>query len=461
VNNSLQPDESLHLPSQPIDRLVSPLSRFLRIESASGLLLLACAFAALIIANSPLADEYAAFWKSEVGITVGGFTFYHSLRHLVNDGLMVIFFFVIGMEVKRELVEGTLADLRRAALPIAAALGGMIVPALIYVTIQYGQPEMRGWGIPMATDIAFVVGCLAVFGSRVPQSLRVLLLSLAIVDDIGAIAVIAIGYTENLNYGWLGIAACSIAIVRLLHRIGVRRFPPYVAAGLVAWFAFHESGVHATIAGVVLGLMTPAKPMLVSEEFLFRVRQSSDVFAAERWNSTPRRAEKVRQLQRVCRETVSPLEYLENTLHPYSSFCIMPIFALANAGVPLSLSSFNDSVAIAVALGLVVGKPAGIVTFSWIAVRLGIAELPRGLNWAIVIAGSFLAGIGFTMALFIDSLAFGDVGLNAAKMGVLAGSAVSALLGMGMLLRVLKQTTNASGASHSSATNSRQSVKAA
>ncbi len=460
VNIPPKPDESLQLPWQPIDRLVSPLSRFLRIESSSGFLLLACALAALIIANSPLANEYQAFWKSKVGFTVGGFTFYHSLRHLVNDGLMVIFFFVIGMEVKRELVEGTLADLRRATLPIAAALGGMIVPSLIYVSLQYGQPAVRGWGIPMATDIAFVVGCLAVFGSRVPQNLRVLLLSLAIVDDIGAIAVIAIGYTESLNYGWLGIAACSIAIVRLLHRIGVRRFPPYVAAGLVAWFAFHESGVHATIAGVVLGLMTPAKPMLVSDEFLHRVQLSSVVFSAERWNCTPRRAEKVRQLQRVCRETVSPLEYLENTLHPYSSFCIMPIFALANAGVPLALSSFNDSVAIAVAMGLIIGKPVGIVGFSWIAVRLGIAELPRGLNWAIVVAGSCLAGIGFTMALFIDSLAFGDAGLNAAKMGVLSGSTLSAMLGMGMLLRALKQMPNASEASHS-ATDSGQSVKAA
>ena len=352
---------------------------------------------------------------------------------------MVVFFFVIGMEVKRELIEGTLANLKRAALPIAAALGGMIVPALIYLSIQYGQPAMRGWGIPMATDIAFVVGCLALFGSRVPQNLRVLLLSLAIVDDIGAIVVIAIGYTENLNYGWLGLAACSIAAVRLLNQTGVRRFPPYVVAGLVAWFAFHESGVHATIAGVILGLMTPAKPMWVSDEILNRVQQSSVAFAADGWNSTPKRAEKVRQLQRMCRETVSPLEYLENTLHPYSSFFIMPIFALANAGVPLELSSLNDSVAIAVALGLIVGKPLGIVGFSWIAVRLGIAELPRGLNWSIVVAGSFLAGIGFTMALFIDALAFGDAGLNTAKMGVLAGSAFSGLFGMGMLLKVLKR----------------------
>ena len=352
---------------------------------------------------------------------------------------MVLFFFVIGMEVKRELVEGTLADFKRASLPLAAALGGMVVPALIYLSIQYGQPAMRGWGIPMATDIAFVVGCLALFGKRVPQNLRLLLLSLAIVDDIGAIAVIAIGYTENLNYGWLGIAACSIAVVRLFNRIGVRRFPPYVVAGLVAWFAFHESGVHATIAGVVLGLMTPAKPMWASEELLIRVQQSGFAFAADDWNATPQRAEKIRQLQRVYRETVSPLEYLENTLHPYSSFFIMPIFALANAGVPLEFSSLNDSVAIAVALGLIVGKPLGIVGFSWIAVRLGIAELPRGLDWPLVIAGSFLAGIGFTMALFIDALAFGDTGLNTAKMGVLAGSAVSGLLGIGMLLIVLKR----------------------
>lgn len=441
MNNSAEPEDCLEMPSQPIDRWVSPLSRFLRIESSSGLLLLACAFAALIIANSPVAVGYEAFWKTKVGFTVGEFTFYHSLRHLVNDGLMVIFFFVIGLEVKRELAGGTLANFKRASLPIAAAFGGMVVPALIYLSIQYGQPAMRGWGIPMATDIAFVVGCLALFGSRVPQNLRVLLLSLAIIDDVGAITVIAIGYTENLHYGWLGIAVCSIAIVRLLNQIGVRRFPPYIVAGLVAWFAFHESGVHATIAGVVLGLMTPAKSTLVCDEFLIRVRQSSFALTSDRWISTSHRAEKVRQLQRVCRETVSPLEYLENILHPYSSFFIMPIFALANAGVPLELASLNNSVAVAVALGLIVGKPLGIVGFSWVAVRLGIAELPQGLNWSIITAGSFLCGIGFTMALFIDALAFGDEGLNTAKMGILAGSAISGLLGVGLLLRVLNRVT--------------------
>lgn len=417
---------------------MSPLSRFLRIESSSGVLLLACALAALIIANSPLADAYAGFWKTKVGFSVGDFTFYHSLRHIVNDGLMVLFFFVIGMEVKRELADGTLADTKRAALPIAAALGGMVVPAVIYIAIQFGQPAMRGWGIPMATDIAFVVDCLAILGSRVPQNLRVLLLSLAIVDDIGAILVIAIGYTDDLNYAWLGIAVGSIMVVQLLSSVGVRRFPPYVFAGLVAWFAFHESGVHATLAGVVLGLMTPAKPTLVSDDFVSRIQQTSALFKTSHWNSVSGRADKVRQFQRVCRETVSPLEYLENTLHPYSSFCIMPVFALANAGVPLELSSLNDSVAIAVALGLIVGKPLGIVGFSWIAVRFGIAKLPSDLNWTIITAGSFLAGIGFTMALFIDALAFGDEGLNTAKMGVLAGSAISAMLGMGLLLRVLK-----------------------
>jgi len=436
-------DEYLQLPAQPIDRFVSPLSRFLRIESSSGILLLACAFAALIIANSPLAGAYEAFWKTKVGFTVGDFNFYHSIRHIVNDGFMVLFFFVIGMEVKRELVEGALSDFKRAALPIAAALGGMVVPALIYIAIQFGQPAMRGWGIPMATDIAFVVGCLAILGSRVPQSLRILLLSIAIVDDIGAILVIAVGYTDDLNYAWLGVAAGGILVVQMLSSLGVRRFPPYVVAGLVAWFAFHESGVHATIAGVVLGLMTPAKPTLVSGDFLVKIQRTSVLFMTDNWGSVSGRAEKVRQFQRVCRETVSPLEYLENTLHPYSSFGIMPIFALANAGVSLELSSLNDSVAIAVAVALIIGKPLGIVSFSWIAVQLGIAKLPRDLNWTIFTAGSFLAGIGFTMALFIGSLAFGDEGLNTAKMGVLAGSAISAILGMGLLLRVLPRDPSA------------------
>ena len=293
----------------------------------------------------------------------------------------------------------------------------------------------------MATDIAFVVGCLAVLGSRVPHNLRILLLSLAIVDDIGAILVIAVGYTDDLSWNWLVIAVLGIGVVHLLARLGVRRFPVYVAAGLVVWFAFHESGVHATIAGVALGLMTPAKPILSEGVFVGFLQRAGQVFEGGGWETMTHRAEKVRRFQHLTRETVSPLEYLENALHPWCGFAIMPIFALANAGVPLRIADLNDSIAIAVILGLVVGKPMGILAFSWLAVKCGWARLPEGLTWSMLSAAGLLAGIGFTMALFIAGLALQDDGLDTAKVGVLVGSAISGVLGVGLLIRTLPRKT--------------------
>ncbi|WP_261343126.1 Na+/H+ antiporter NhaA [Rosistilla carotiformis] len=420
-----------------MDRLARPLARFLHIEATSGIVLMICTAVAIGLANSPWAETYLGLWKTKVNLQIGSFQFEHSLRHIINDGLMSLFFFVIGLEVKRELVHGSLSDIRRATLPIAAALGGMIVPASIYIAMQYGQPAVRGWGIPMATDIAFVVGCLALLGSRVPNSLRILLLSLAIVDDIGAIIVIAIGYTDHLDLRYLGMAAVVIGIVQFFSYIGVRRFPPYIVAGLIAWFAFHESGVHATLAGVILGLMTPAKASIVPERFRVYLNQTSKSFEEEHLEVRVRRGEQVRMLQRISRETISPLEYLETALHQWSSYLVIPIFALANAGVAFQLSNINDPVAVAVILGLVIGKPVGVLGFSFLAVKSGLARLPEGLSWSVLAAGSFLAGIGFTMALFIDGLAFGDDGFTNAKTGILVGSGISAVLGMTFLLWTL------------------------
>lgn len=422
------------LPLQPIDRWLRPLARYLHVEATSGILLVFCTAIALLAANSEAAEQYLAFWQTQITLRFGDLQFSHSLHHIINDGVMAIFFFVIGLEVKRELVHGSLSDLKQASLPIAAAIGGMIIPAGLYLSMQYGEPGMRGWGIPMATDIAFVVGCLAILGPRVPHSLRILLLSLAIVDDIGAILVIAVGYTESLNTNYLLFAAIAIAVVHLMSRLGVRRFPPYIAVGAVAWIALHESGVHATLIGVILGLMTPAKPVLVPEKFRVYLHEKEAEFSGGQWAKRKHRAEVVQRVQRLARETVSPLEYLEMTLHPWSAYVIMPIFALANAGVLIELGNVSDSVALAVMLGLIVGKPLGIVLFSWFVIRAGLAELPPGVSWPVLISGSFLAGIGFTMALFIDGLAFGADGLDTAKTGVLVGSAVSAILGMTFLL---------------------------
>jgi NhaA family Na+:H+ antiporter len=421
--------KDLDLPLEPIHKLTAPLERFMHVEAASGLVLLAATVVALILANSPLSGSFLGFWNTEVGFSIGSFDMHHSLKHWINDGLMAIFFFVIGLEVKRELVIGELRDPRRAALPVFAALGGMVAPAGLYLLLQWGEPGARGWGIPMATDIAFVVGCMAIMGRRVPLGLRVMLLSLAIADDIGAILVIAIGYTESLNMTALILAFVGIAAILVVGRLGARSFLVYVIVGSLVWLGFHESGVHATIAGVILGLLTPTReyirPALLESAY--------DLFRGEGWDLATHRAMKVANIRKLARETVSPVEYLESALHPWVSFLIMPLFALANAGVPVQLSDFADPVAQAVAAGLVIGKPLGIVLFSFLAVQIGLAALPKGVTWGIVTGGGFLAGIGFTMALFISGLALqGDV-LDAAKVGVLGASAVAAMIGMALL----------------------------
>jgi NhaA family Na+:H+ antiporter len=437
-------EDNLNFPKKPIDKILEPLERFLHVEAASGFVLLACTLVALVLANSSFGYAYEAFWKTAVGFQFGDFQMSYKLSHWINDGLMAIFFFVIGLEVKREMVHGELRDLRRASLPIMAALGGMVVPAAIYLLLQAGTPAEAGWGIPMATDIAFVVGCMALLGSRIPHGLRILVLSLAIADDIGAILVIAIGYTEELQLSYLVFGLLLVAGVYLFQRSGVRSFGVYGLMGLAVWFCFHESGIHATIAGVILGLLTPAEAYL-SKSFIGNVlRRSSDAVHGD-WDELYNKPRKVREVRKITREAVSPLSYLENALHPWVSFVIMPVFALANAGVAFTLSDFGDPVAVAVALGLMIGKPVGILIFSWLAVRSGIAVLPSGVNWSILAGGGALAGIGFTMALFIAGLALDGPLLSAAKVGILLGSGVSAVFGMLLLMWRLKGTDEVSG----------------
>jgi NhaA family Na+:H+ antiporter len=372
-------------------------------------------------------------WKTSIGVEVGDYELRHSLKHWINDGLMVLFFFVIGLEVKRELVLGELRDFRRAVLPVAAAIGGMLIPALVYLGFQMGQPGQRGWGIPMATDIAFVIGCITILGTRVPAGLRLMLLSLAIVDDIGAILVIAIGYTEGMHLDWLGAGVIGVGLIFVMQRLGVRSLFAYWVVGVVTWAAIHESGVHATIAGVVLGLLTPARPYLARGVAGKLAERANKLFHADEWGTEPDRAERIAQHRRLTLETVSPLEYLIYVLHPWVAFVIMPVFALANAGVPIAVDELLSPVAIAVMLGLGLGKPAGILLMTWLAIRLRIAELPAGITWRHILGGGFLAGIGFTMALFIAGLALSDSLLQEAKVGVLVGSAASAVVGMTIL----------------------------
>lgn len=421
------------LPTQPIHRFTGPIGRLLHVEAASGFVLLACTVLALVLSNTSASEGFLGFWNTPVRFGFGSSVVEHSLQHWVNDGLMAIFFFVIGLEVKRELVHGELRDARRAALPLAAALGGMAVPAGIYLLLAGDGPGARGWGIPMATDIAFVVGCMAVLGKRVPPGLRVLLLTLAVADDIGAILVIAIGYTAQIHLVPLAVGALTIAAIAVLTRLGVRSFLVYVVLGFVVWVGFYASGVHATIAGVILGLLTPARAHLGTESFVEALESTRAAFHAGGWSTMERRAEKVRALRHATRETISPLEYLESLLHPWVGFVIMPLFALANAGVPITMSGFQDPIALAVGVGLLVGKPVGIVLFSFLAVRVGLAALPSGVSWRHMVGAGFLAGIGFTMALFIAGLAIQGALLDAAKVGILAGSAVAAAIGMAML----------------------------
>jgi NhaA family Na+:H+ antiporter len=423
----------LGLPSRPIRRLTGPIGRFMQVQAASGIVLLLATLLALAVANSRWSASFLAFWETELGVTFGSFEISHSLKHWVNDGLMGIFFFVIGLEVKRELVIGELRDLRAAALPIFAAVGGMIVPAAIFLSLQAGAPGMRGWGIPMATDIAFVVGCMAILGSRVPAGLRVMLLSLAIADDIGAILVIAVGYSEALNWTALLCGFAGIAVVYGMARVGVRSILAYAGVGGLVWFAFHESGVHATIAGVILGLMTPTSEYVGANVLRRALDLADDVWQGQESAHGTARASTVARFRALARETVSPVEYLIAALNPWVGFLIMPVFALANAGVSVGISGLTDPVAHAAAAGLLLGKPVGIVLLSFLAVRLGLARLPHGVSWSVLAAGGVLAGIGFTMALFIAGLALDGELLSAAKVGVLGASAVAAVVGTSLL----------------------------
>jgi NhaA family Na+:H+ antiporter len=422
------------LRKEPMARITAALNRFIHVESASGIVLLLATAVAMILSNSFANSAMHHFWMTPIGIAIGSFEFRMSLEHWINDGLMAIFFFVIGLEVKRELVLGELRDPRRAVLPIAAAVGGMIVPAGVYLLLQHGKPGESGWGIPMATDIAFVVGCLAILGSRAPRGLRTMLLTLAIIDDIGAIAVIAIGYSKGIRLDWLALGLLGLVVVYSLTRLGIRRMAGYAVVGAFVWYAFLQSGVHATVAGVFLGLITPARSYVSQRRFAKVLQRLAEVFNEGTWDRQSHRAEQVGHLRWAARETISPLEYLEAALHPWVAFVIMPVFALANAGVEIRLSSIDVPLITAVALGLLLGKPLGIALAAMAAVKSGLAVLPDRVGWGMIVAGGALSGIGFTMALFIASLALDDALLTSGKVGVLLGSALSAAAGLTFLV---------------------------
>ncbi len=426
------------LPQSVIGRWMRPVLRFLEIEAHSGVLLLACAAVALFAANSPMAEAFHAIWEIPIGFSLAGFELRLSLHHWINDGLMTIFFFVVGLEIKREFVLGELRDPRSAALPLAAALGGMLVPVAIYLALQLGEVGERGWGISMATDIAFVVGVLALMGPRVPHGLRITMLTLAIVDDIGAVIVIAIVYSGAISGTALAAAAAGFGLCFFLNRIGVRMVSVYVVIGAGIWYATLVSGVHPTVAGVLLGLSTPTRALIGDRSFRGLLRDVVSHLEGDRKAYLPDGQHAVlMQVAEGARETVSPLERLETGLHPWVAFGIMPLFALANAGVHIDASELLHPVGVAVVAGLVVGKPVGIVLLSWIFVRAGVARLPAGVSWLAMIGGGLLGGIGFTMALFIAGLALDASLLDPAKIGILIGSAIAGVAGFVFLYAVL------------------------
>ena len=382
-------------------------------EAAPGVLLAIAAVIALIADNSVFAGLYDRLLLAFVSVTIEDVGIEKPLLLWINDGLMAIFFFLVGLEIKREVVQGKLSSLRAASLPAFGAVGGMVVPALIYVALNAATPEtLGGWAIPAATDIAFALGALALVGSRAPAALKIFLLALAVLDDLGAIVVIALFYTSNLSLGALGIAAAGFAVLLAMNLLGVKRIGLYIVVGLVIWVAVLKSGVHATLAGVIVAFTLPLR----GKEGEFR-------------------------------EGGSPLEVLEHVLHPWVAFMILPLFAFANAGVPLAGMSLSDlfaPVPLGIAAGLVVGKPVGILGACWIAVRLGWANLPAGVTWLKLYGVSQLAGIGFTMSLFIGTLAFADAEIQAAvRIGVLGGTIVSIVLGMSALAWALKDKASA------------------
>jgi Na+:H+ antiporter, NhaA family len=434
MNQDRRADTGLdRLPGEVVDWLTKPFASFLRIEAAAGAILLALTIAALVLSNSPWAHQFLIFWELPVGIQIGSLEAARSLRDWINDGLMTLFFFVVALELKRELVLGELKNPRMAALSIAAAAGGMLVPAVLYLVLQWGQDGAHGWGVVMATDTAFVIGCLAILGRRIPQSLRVFMLSLAIVDDIGAILVAAIGYGSQLDWAALAVGGLGIAIVRGMGLLGIRSIPMSFLVGALIWLAVDASGIHATVTGVILGLLAPTQRW-VSDERLRAILDRVVAYpAGDHWRGDAEDRKTLRLAEVAARETLSPVERLEIMLHPWVGFVIMPLFAFANAGVPISIADLKDPITTAVFFGLALGKPLGVVTFSWLAVRSGIAVRPPDLDWGVLAGGGMLAGIGFTMALFIANLAFTADHANVAKLGILSASVVSAVLGVALL----------------------------
>lgn len=436
----------------PAERILRPFQEFARIESAAGLLLLLSAALALAWANSPYGAAYFEVANAALTVGIGSFTLSKPLLLWINDGLMAVFFLVVGLEIKREILVGELSSPRKAALSIVAALGGMVVPAAIYASLNAGTEGAAGWGIPMATDIAFAIGVLTLLGSRVPIGLKIFLTALAIADDLGAVLVIAIFYTSEIDIVALGAAAAALVLLAAANRARFNHPGFYAIVGALLWLAVLKSGVHATVAGVALAMTIPSRSRIDGAGFLARTRSALDAFERHRQpgaglltNAEQQAA--LHTVETACEQALPPLQRLEHGLHPWVMFVVMPVFAFFNAAVVFRGSlweAVSRPATLGVILGLVIGKPVGIILFSWIAVRAGIATLPDGAAWRHMLGVACLAGIGFTMSLFIAGLAFDGALLDAAKVGILVASATAGVVGLAVLWSVTARDRGAS-----------------
>ena len=437
-----------------LDRVISPIEEFIHRQTTSGILLMLCAAIAIVIANSPLAEAYHHLFELYFTVGIENFQLSKSLHHWINDGLMAIFFLVVGLELKRELLVGELANLKHAMLPIIAAIGGMLIPALIYFAMNPSGHTADGWGIPMATDIAFALGALALLGKRIPQSLLMFLIAVAIVDDLGAVTVIALFYTETINMSALGMAGIFTFLLACLNLGGVRRLSPYLIIGIFLWIAMLKSGVHATLAGVILAFIIPMKPKYDPKRFLSLIGDSVDKIKEAYKNNdniliNDALRSRVKALGRGSYLVQAPAQVLETKLHLSTAYLVIPIFALANAGVAINFSDIGaiifHPVSMGIGAGLVVGKLIGIAGFTWVAVKAGICELPKGLNMNHIIGVAFMGGIGFTMSIFIAELGFAQhpEDLLMAKTGILFASFSAGITGfIWLYLTSRKPATN-------------------
>ena len=421
---------------------------FFHSQWAGGVILLVCSLIAIVLSNLPwTADWFHHFWHNELSIRAGRFELTSTFEEWVNDGLMVVFFFAVGLEIKREILAGQLASVKQASLPIVGAIGGMVIPALIYAAFNAGTPTASGWGIPMATDIAFALGVLSLFGNRVPLSLKIFLTALAIVDDLGAILVIAIFYSSSINWGVLLLIALVVGLLIALNRLKVYSMKYYLVPSILLWLLFLDSGIHATISGVIIAMTIPTRPRFSKSYFMHKTQSLYKHITyynkpgVELLANEPQHIA-LEDLRRIARNSISPSQRLEYNLHSTVTFFIMPLFALANAGVlidPAHLSHLFDEQSLGIIAGLVIGKPLGIFGLCWICIKLGLCVLPKMVTWAQFLAVACVGGIGFTMSIFINNLAFNDPELiSTGKIAILVAAVITGVVSYYMVNRACK-----------------------